>query len=51
VLSQSDEVLFQRIKNGFKSPDSVMAMPPKGGNNKLNDADIKAVVEYMKKSF
>jgi len=51
VLSQSDELLFSRVKNGFKSPGSAMAMPPKGGNNKLNDADIRAVIEYMKKSY
>lgn len=51
VLSESDEVLFNRVKNGFKSPGSAMAMPPKGGNNKLNDADIKAVIEYMKKTY
>jgi cytochrome c5 len=41
-----------RIKKGMDSlVDSALkgknAMPPKGGNTSLSDADIKAVVEYM----
>ena len=50
-LSQSDEVLFDHIKNGFQSPGSPMAMPPKGGNASLNDADLRAIVEYLRSRF
>jgi len=51
VLSQSDDTLLSHIKRGFKSPGSAMAMPPKGGNMSLTDGDIKAVLEYLRKSF
>jgi len=50
-LSQSDETLFKHIKLGFKSPGSAMAMPPKGGNMSLTDADIKAVLAYLHGTF
>ncbi len=50
-MSGSDEVLFKRIKLGFKSPGSAMAMPPKGGNKNLTDADIKAVVKYLRDTY
>ncbi len=51
VLSQTDEVLLEHIKFGFKSPGSAMAMPPKGGNKNLTDADINAVIQYMQEQF
>jgi len=50
-MSQSDELLFQRIKLGFKSPGSAMGMPPKGGNMNLTDSDIEAVVKYLRDTF
>ncbi len=50
-LAQSDETLLSRIKLGFKSPGSAMAMPPKGGNMSLTDGDIKAVLEYLRETF
>ena len=50
-LSQSDEVLVKHIVEGFKTPGSPMAMPPKGGNSKLTTEDVKAVVKYMKNTF
>jgi len=28
-----------------------MAMPPKGGNPALTDADLKAVLKYMRNEF
>ncbi len=51
VLSQSDEVLLDHVKNGFKSAGSPMAMPARGGNASLNDADIRGVIEYLKSEF
>lgn len=51
ALSQSDEVLFKHVKEGFQSPGSPMAMPPKGGNSSLSDAEIRNVVEYLQETF
>lgn len=50
-LSKSDDILISHVTNGFQSPGSVMAMPPKGGNPNLKDADIHAVLEYIRKTF
>ncbi len=50
-LSQSDEVLMQRINQGFQSPGSPMAMPPKGGNTNLTTTDIQAVLGYIRENF
>lgn len=51
ALSKSDDVLINHITNGFQSPGSPMAMPPKGGNPNLTDSDVKAVLEYIHKAF
>ena len=50
-LSQSDEVLVQHIVEGFQSPGSPMAMPPKGGNTNLTTKDIQAVLVYLQENF
>ena len=50
-LSQSDEILIQRITEGFKSKGSPMAMPPKGGNTNLTQQDIETVLNYMRENF
>ncbi len=50
-LSQDDEILLKRIKLGYKSAGSLMAMPPKGGNTSLTDGDIRAVLEYLQETF
>lgn len=51
VLSQSDEVLFDHVLNGFESPSSTLAMPAKGGNEDLSNEDIKDVLEYLITTF
>ena len=50
-LSKSDSILRKHITNGFQSPGSPMAMPPKGGNPALTSADIEAVLGYIRKTF
>lgn len=50
-LAIGDAVLLQRIRDGYQSPGSPMAMPPKGGNPALTDDDLKAVIDYMMKTF
>jgi len=50
-LSKSDEELLQNIRNGFQTPGSPMAMPPRGGNGALTDGDIRNVIEYLRNEF
>lgn len=50
-LAQSDNVLKKRISEGFQSPGSPMAMPPKGGNSNLTEKDIDNVLRYMRATF
>ena len=50
-LSQSDEILFKRIKEGFQTPGNAMAMPARGGNPKLSDNDLKSVLSYLHQQF
>jgi len=51
ALSKSDDVLINHITNGFQSPGSPMAMPPKGGNPNLTAKDIKAVLKHIRDTF
>lgn len=51
VLSKPDEVLLRHVKEGFKSPGSQMAMPPRGGNPDLSDGDLESVLQYIKQAF
>ena len=51
ALSKTDEVLVDHIINGFQSPGSPMAMPPKGGNPNLSTTDISMVLSYIRKTF
>lgn len=51
LLSQADAVLLKRMTDGFQSPGSAMAMPPRGGDPALTDADLMSVLKYMRKEF
>jgi len=51
LLSQDDAVLLRRMADGFQTPGSSMAMPAKGGNPALTDADLSAVLKYMRNAF
>ncbi|WP_246539933.1 c-type cytochrome [sulfur-oxidizing endosymbiont of Gigantopelta aegis] len=50
-LTKSDDVLFKHIRDGFQTPGNAMVMPPRGGNPKLSDNDLKSVLEYLHKQF
>jgi len=50
-LSKSDSDLFKHVTQGFQSPGSPMAMPPRGGNASLNDEDIQNVIRYLHEEF
>lgn len=50
-LSKSNDVLIEHINNGFQSPGSPMAMPPKGGNPNLGQSDISSVLKYIREKF
>lgn len=50
-LSKPDGVLKKHILEGFQSPGSPMAMPPKGGNPSLTQADVDNVVHYLREKF
>lgn len=50
-LVKSDDVLIKNITYGFQGPGSPMAMPAKGGNTDLSDADIGALLAYIREQF
>lgn len=50
-LSKSDDQLIRNIMTGIQSPGSSMPMPPKGGNADLTNADINAVLDYLRTNF
>lgn len=51
VLAKGDEELLSNIINGYKSPGSVLFMPPNGGNDELTRANVTVVLDYIKKRF
>jgi len=50
-LKQDDALLLKHATEGYQSKGSMMAMPPKGGNPKLTEPDLKNVIAYMKAHF
>ncbi|TCK18332.1 cytochrome c5 [Thiogranum longum] len=50
-LSKSDEELLKNVQNGFQSPGSPMAMPPRGGNSALTGGDLQKVIKYLHSEF
>ena len=51
ALSKSDEQLIKSILEGYQSPGSPLAMPAKGGNPALTEADARAVLNYLRAVF
>ncbi len=50
-LSKPAAVLVKNISEGFQTPGSFMAMPAKGGNPALTEADVMAVLAYLRAEF
>jgi cytochrome c5 len=50
-LSKTDDVLVKHALEGFQSPASPLAMPPKGGNPNLTPEQIRQVVSYLHSAF
>ena len=45
-LKKGRDVLYEHAINGFIGPDYSM-MPARGGNEDLNDSEVKRAVDYM----
>lgn len=45
-VEKPKSTLYEHAINGFFGPDDSM-MPPKGGNPKLSDEEVKLAVDYM----
>jgi len=50
-LTKSDAELAKSIKEGLVSPGAALSMPAKGGNPSLTDADIRALISYLRDEF
>jgi mono/diheme cytochrome c family protein len=48
-LGKSDQTLINNVISGVQTGS--MAMPPRGGNSNLTDADIANVIAFMKQKF
>jgi len=50
--TQTEDQLLEFVKKGRASDDPLnttkVAMPPKGGNPALSDADIRSIIQYLK---
>ena len=50
-LTMPESKLLSRMNQGIQKDGAAVTMPPKGGNPDLTDADIKAVITYMRNTF
>jgi len=50
-LTKTDAQLLNNIINGYQSPNSIMQMPPRGGNSNLSDAELSAALGHIRKTF
>lgn len=50
-LDKTDAILIKNIWEGYQSPGSPLAMPPKGGNPSLTQEDIRKLLVYIRREF
>lgn len=50
-LEKDADTLLDNVKQGFQSPGSALAMPPRGGNPYLHDQDLKDALCYITSRF
>ena len=51
VLAKSDRLLLRSLIDGVQKPGAPLAMPPKGGNPALTDAEMSAVLAFLRREF
>lgn len=51
LRTKDDAHLIKSVLEGFQSPGSALAMPARGGNPALTDADARELVRYLKARF
>ncbi|MBD3646159.1 MAG: cytochrome c [Pseudomonadales bacterium] len=51
LMEKDVNTLLHNVDNGFQSPGSMMAMPPRGGNASLSEQDIMDILKYMRREF
>ena len=49
VLTKPDPELLRSLVNGTQTPGVPLAMPPRGGNPALTDADLRATLDYLRR--
>jgi cytochrome c5 len=45
-LSKGEEALYQSALNGIRGDDDKYRMPPRGGNDRLTEEQVRLAVEY-----
>jgi len=45
-LPKGEDALYQRVLKGIRGEDGKYRMPPRGGNNRLTDAQVRLALEY-----
>ena len=46
-IEKGKTALYQNALNGIKGDDGEYRMPPRGGNERLNDEQVRYAVDYM----
>jgi len=45
-LPKGEDALYQSVLNGIRGEDGKYRMPPRGGNDRLTDAQVRLALEY-----
>jgi cytochrome c5 len=46
-MAKGEEALYASALNGVKGAEGDVRMPPRGGNARLSDEQVKRAVDYM----